>query len=261
MATRIDRALVADTALRLLNEVGLEGLTLRRIAKELDVQAPALYWHFKNKQELLDEVATEMFRRMAVPIAEAEGATWQEHLAAAIREVRRFLLGYRDGAKVFSGTRYTDSGHATPLEEMLRFCVDAGFTPRAAARAWFTVTTYTVGYVIEEQSVYPVPGGGRDPIYEPEARARRLAGHPLATEAGMEFFEDLDAGYEDGLRAVIAGIEVTLLPGPESRPVPGVGESRPASGVGESRPASEVEESRPTSGSEEGRPAPELERG
>src|SRR5262245_36093000 len=56
----LDRETVVRTALRVLDEVGLEGLTLRRIAAELDVQAPALYWHFKNKQELLDEMATTM---------------------------------------------------------------------------------------------------------------------------------------------------------------------------------------------------------
>ncbi|WP_143673537.1 TetR family transcriptional regulator, partial [Streptomyces griseiscabiei] len=44
---KLDKAQVAEAALRLLNEVGLEGLSLRLIAKELDVQAPALYWHFK----------------------------------------------------------------------------------------------------------------------------------------------------------------------------------------------------------------------
>jgi AcrR family transcriptional regulator len=42
--------------------VGLDGLTLRAIARELDVQAPALSWHFKDKQALLDEMATEMSR-------------------------------------------------------------------------------------------------------------------------------------------------------------------------------------------------------
>ncbi|MEU5421218.1 TetR/AcrR family transcriptional regulator C-terminal domain-containing protein [Streptomyces sp. NPDC001407] len=219
MATRIDRALVARTALDLLNEVGLEGLTLRRIAKELNVQAPALYWHFKNKQELLDEVATEMFRRMAEPLAAAEGDTWQQRMSAAIREMRRFLLAYRDGAKVFSGTRLTDISYATPLEHLLRDCLDAGFTPRAAARAWFTVITYTVGYVIEEQSVHPTPTTGeRDPAYDLEARARRLEGYPLADEAGREFFGDLESGYEDGLRAIIAGIEATLLPSGPAAP-------------------------------------------
>ncbi|WP_349294393.1 TetR/AcrR family transcriptional regulator C-terminal domain-containing protein [Streptomyces sp. HU2014] len=265
MATRIDRALVADTALRLLNEVGLEGLTLRRIAKELDVQAPALYWHFKNKQELLDEVATEMFRRMAVPISQAGGTTWQERMAAATRELRRSLLAYRDGAKVFSGSRFTDASYATPLEELLRFCVDSGFTPRAAARAWFTVNTYTVGYVIEEQSVYPVPDGGRDPAYEPDGRARRLAGHPLATEAGREFFEDLDAGYEDGLRAVIAGLEVTLLPGSGHHSPPERHSSSGHHSSPEHHPAPEngsPENGSPENGSApERHPAPGLDKG
>ncbi|GGR15699.1 TetR/AcrR family transcriptional regulator C-terminal domain-containing protein [Streptomyces netropsis] len=213
MATRIDRALVADTALRLLNEVGLDGLTLRRIAKELNVQAPALYWHFKSKQELLDEMATEMFRRMVPMLALPEGATWQEVMAHAAHVVRRDLLGYRDGAKVFGGTRFTDDFYAGTLESFLQVCLDAGFTTRGAARAWFTLNTYTMGYVIEEQSVYPVPGE-RDPAYDPEVRARRLGDAPLAIEAGREFFEDLEAGFDDGLRAVIAGIGVTLLPAP-----------------------------------------------
>ncbi|RLU90373.1 TetR family transcriptional regulator [Streptomyces griseocarneus] len=211
MANRIDRALVADTALRLLNDVGLEGLTLRRIAQELNVQAPALYWHFKNKQELLDEVATEMFRRMSDSLATVEGDTWQERMTASIREMRRFLLGYRDGAKVFSGTRFTDTSYATPVERILSDCVEAGFTPRAAARAWFTVASYTVGHVIEEQSVVPMPSGERDPAYDlDDGRRHRLEGYPLTAEAGWEFFDDLEAGYEEGLRVVIAGIEAAL---------------------------------------------------
>ncbi len=204
---------MAETALRLLNEVGLEGLTLRRIAQELGVQAPALYWHFKNKQELLDEVATEMFRRMSGSLTAVDTSTWQEFLTGSARVIRNFLLGYRDGAKVYSGTRFRGVGYASPVEGMMRVIVDAGFTPKAAARAWFTINTYTMGYVIEEQSVYPIPGSGeRDPAYELAERARKLEGYPLAIEAGEVFFNDLDAGFEDGLHAVVAGIEATLLP-------------------------------------------------
>lgn len=209
---RIDRASVAETALSLLNEVGLEGLTLRRIAKELNVQAPALYWHFKNKQELLDEVATEMFRRMSRPIVDVGRTTWQEFLAEYSRMLRSFLLGYRDGAKVFSGTRFTDDSYAVPLERMMTVLVDAGFPPRAAAHALHTAHTYTIGHVIEEQSVQPMPGGERDPAYDLANRARTLEGYPLAAEAGWAFFGDLDEGFETGLRIVIAGIESTLTP-------------------------------------------------
>lgn len=202
---------MADTALRVLNDVGLEGLALRRIANELDVQAPALYWHFKNKQELLDEMATEMMRRMLQPLEGIEAATWQEHLTASARVTRRTLLGYRDGAKVFSGTRFTANHHAIPLERFLEVWTGEGASVRRGARAWFTAHTFAVGYVIEEQSVYPLPGGSRDPAYDLDGRAHRMEGYPLASEGGREFFGDLDKGFEESLAVIVAGIDVTLM--------------------------------------------------
>ncbi|MEU2793031.1 TetR/AcrR family transcriptional regulator C-terminal domain-containing protein [Streptomyces sp. NPDC007100] len=216
MATRLDRKLVTDTALRLLNDVGLEGLTLRRIAKELGVQAPALYWHFKNKQELLDEMATELYRRMNEPVLAAGGGfggDWKGMLTTACLGMRRTLLRYRDGGKVFGGTRMRDWAPMQPMETYLASLTEAGFTPDRAARAWFTTYAYTIGYVIEEQSVFPVPGDPeRDPAYDQEDRVRRLgADYPLTAGAGAEMFGDTARGFEDGLRVVIAGIEAVLL--------------------------------------------------
>lgn len=211
---KLDKKQVAETALRLLNDVGLEGLSLRAIAKELDVQAPALYWHFKNKQDLLDEMATEMMRRMAAEWAgmssgEDEGADWQEALRARLRGLRGHLLRYRDGAKVYSGTHFTDLSYAEPMEANLRMLTAAGFTPEGAARAWFTAYSYTIGYVIEEQATGPDPASGAEG-YDLDARAARLAAFPLAVAAGREMFQDHERGFELGLGAVLAGIDVTL---------------------------------------------------
>ncbi|MFZ3492560.1 TetR/AcrR family transcriptional regulator C-terminal domain-containing protein [Streptomyces sp. 5.8] len=216
---RLDRATVAATALRLLGDVGLEGLTLRAIAKELDVKAPALYWHFKDKQALLDEMATEMFRRMTADLDAARPPDdWGQALEAAMRGLRGHLLRYRDGAKVYSGTHFTDISYAAPMEAHLRTLVAGGFTAAGAARAWFTAYSYTIGYVIEEQSMGPQPGSdGKG--YDLEARAERLAGFPLTAEAGPEMFRDQDAGFEAGLAAVLAGIAATLLP-PAARSAP-----------------------------------------
>ncbi|HEX6836091.1 MAG TPA: helix-turn-helix domain-containing protein, partial [Polyangia bacterium] len=50
----LSREDVLAGAMRLLDEVGLDALTMRRLAEELDVQAGAIYYHFKDKQELLD---------------------------------------------------------------------------------------------------------------------------------------------------------------------------------------------------------------
>ncbi|MFD7613643.1 TetR/AcrR family transcriptional regulator C-terminal domain-containing protein [Streptomyces sp. NPDC059828] len=208
--TKIDRARVADAALRLLNEVGLEGLTLRAIAKELDVKAPALYWHFKDKQALLDEMATEMLRRMTGDLAGPPSGDWRENLTSAMRGLRSHLLRYRDGAKVYSGTHFTDTSYAEPMEAQLRALTGAGFTPASAARAWFTAYSYTIGYVIEEQAMGPSPVNGSDG-YDLQARAERLDGHPLAVEAGTELFADHDEGFELGLAAVVAGIGQLML--------------------------------------------------
>lgn len=202
----LDRKRVADTALRLLNEVGLDGLTLRAIAKELDVKAPALYWHFKDKQALLDEMATEMYRRMAEDVPPVEGSTWQERLRTSGHGLRTALLGYRDGAKVFSGSRFTGIDHAAELQATLSVFTAAGFTLAQAVRASSTAYAYTIGFVTEEQGVQPLPGERREG-YDTEERARRMADFPLSAAAGAEIFDDYERGFEEGLALVIAGIE------------------------------------------------------
>ncbi|SEC29333.1 TetR/AcrR family transcriptional regulator C-terminal domain-containing protein [Streptomyces sp. TLI_105] len=212
--TRLQPETVAETALRLLNERGLEGLTLRAIAQELHVQAPALYWHFKNKQALLDEMATVMYRQMvADPAARPPGdVSWQERILAVNRGLRAGLLRYRDGAKVYSGARFTGTDHAADMEEQLGALVDAGFSLRDAVRASTTAYMYTLGFVTEEQGTEEAPGQTREG-FDVDQRAERLADFPLAAAAGAEIFTDYDSRFEEGLRLIVAGIQATYAPG------------------------------------------------
>ncbi|MFF8595822.1 TetR/AcrR family transcriptional regulator C-terminal domain-containing protein [Streptomyces sp. NPDC015220] len=202
----LDRRRVADTALKLLNEVGLDGLTLRAIARELDVKAPALYWHFKDKRALLDEMATEMYRRMVAGLALAPDDTWRERLLKANRGLRAALLGYRDGAKVFSGSRFTGVEHAEQLEDSLRLFTAAGFSLAQAVRAFTTAYLFTLGFVTEEQGAQPLPDERHEGFDLVEERARRLADYPLTAAAGVELFTDYDRHFEEGLALVIEGI-------------------------------------------------------
>ncbi|MFJ6010814.1 TetR/AcrR family transcriptional regulator C-terminal domain-containing protein [Streptomyces sp. NPDC092952] len=205
--SKIDRERVADTGLRLLNEGGLDGLTLRAIARELDVKAPALYWHFKDKQALLDEMATVMYRRMlAEDLPHPGPERWQDQLVAYNTALRTALLRYRDGAKVYSGARFTGTDHAAGLETHLRTMVDAGFELAQAVRASTTAYAYTMGFVTEEQGVRPMPDERRDG-FDIDERAARMAAYPLAAAAGAEIFAHYDERFEDGLRLIVAGIE------------------------------------------------------
>ncbi|MFS8200877.1 TetR/AcrR family transcriptional regulator C-terminal domain-containing protein [Streptomyces sp. CWNU-52B] len=208
----LDRKRVADTALDLLNEVGLDGLSLRAIAKELDVKAPALYWHFKDKQALLDEMATEMYRRMVAAVPLDAHDTWQERLLRSNRGLRATLRRYRDGAKVYSGSRFTGVEHGEQMEETLRLFTAAGFTLAQAVRAASTAYLYTLGFVTEEQGVEPLPGDRREG-YDMAERARLMADFPLSVQAGAELFADYDRHFEEGLALVIAGIETAYRTG------------------------------------------------
>lgn len=201
----LDRKRVADTALDLLNTVGLDGLTLSAIGRELGVKAPALYWHFKDKQALLDEMATQMYRRMVAGAALDPADTWQERLRKSNHGLRDALRGYRDGAKVFSGSRFTGLDHVEQMEETLRLFTAAGFTLPQAVRATSSAYFYTLGFVTEEQGVQPMPDERREG-YDVAERARMMAEFPLSAAAGADIFADYDRHFTEGLDLVVAGI-------------------------------------------------------
>jgi AcrR family transcriptional regulator len=201
----LDRKQIAGTALNLLNESGLERLTLSAIGYELGVKAPALYWHFKNKQALLDEMATEMYRRMVAGTPLDPADTWQERLRKSSHGLREALRSYRDGAKVFSGSRFTGIEHAEQMEGNLRLFTAAGFTLAQAVRATMTTYLYTIGFVTEEQSVEPLPDERREG-FDVGERARMMADFPLSAAAGTEIFADYERHFKEGLELVIAGI-------------------------------------------------------
>jgi len=107
-AEALDRDRVVSTAVRLLDEVGLEGLSLRRLATELGVQAPALYWHVKNKEQLLELMVEAIVDEEPLP-AIPPGQPWDTTLREHLRRLRRTLNRHRDGAMLFAATRPTDN--------------------------------------------------------------------------------------------------------------------------------------------------------
>jgi TetR/AcrR family transcriptional regulator, tetracycline repressor protein len=208
----LDRKTILGQAFSLLNELGLEGLTLRRLAARLGIQAPAIYWHFKNKQELLDEMGTQVLREVVENGPEPEPERgWEEWAIAYSESLRRTLLRYRDGAKMFSGTYLTDAGLFAGMEMSLSKLCGAGFTLRQAVVSLGSIYAYTVGFVIEEQAQTPI-AGKPDPRYDLERRDERIdkEKYPLAHAAGREMFKEADARFLGGVRLIVAGMKASL---------------------------------------------------
>ena len=211
--TALDRPTLVTAALKLLDEVGLDGLTLRRLATSLNVQAPAIYWHFKHKQDLLDEMASTALATGVRQIRLNPAMKWDKWAMAYGRGVRQILLLHRDGAKMISGTRLTDTTLYERMEQSLRVLVKAGFSHPSAVTALSTIYCYVVGFVIEEQAVCPMPGE-RNEIYNVEKRAERIDPNklPLARNAGEFLFSNFDRRFNNGLKLIVSGLATQIKP-------------------------------------------------
>ncbi|WP_440065546.1 TetR/AcrR family transcriptional regulator C-terminal domain-containing protein [Streptosporangium sp. OZ121] len=207
----LTRQMMIDTALRLLDEVGLDGLTVRRLASELGVQSPALYWHLRNKQELLDGMADAIVLAagMGPP---REGESWQDWLARRARAYRDSLRAHRDGARLVANAASLSPATIRMFDEELTAMVGRGFTPVLALRTITALTRYVNGCVLQEQTERQASSG--TPADRFAALAELLDGGMEATllvafrESGGSFGED---AFEHGLRTLIDGTAAALV--------------------------------------------------
>ena len=209
MSKGLAKAEIVRAALETLDAEGLDGLTLRKVAARLDVQAPALYWHVRNKLDLLDEMGTEVWRRVSLRMAEwAVDVPWREGMAAYGRVMREELLRHRDGAKMAAGTRLTDVEILRRGEPRLARMVAQGFTVRSAMQANVLLHNFVIGFCIEEQAVIQAKATG-DETYSLENRDERVdsEAYPLIAEAGREIFEEDERRFGDLVELILIACE------------------------------------------------------
>jgi TetR/AcrR family tetracycline transcriptional repressor len=209
---KVNRDILARGGLALLNEVGLEQLTLRKLGDALAVQAAAMYWHFKGKDELIDEMATVVLAEAGAALSSGrKQLDWKETAAAFGAVLRKTLLRYRDGARMVAGTRLTDTQYMKAAEAVGSRVHEAGFSVRQTVVLLSTIYNYTLSFVMEEQAVFPMPGE-RSEKYDLQKRKESLAADalPLLIQAGPILFDRFDRRYREGLELILQGASLQL---------------------------------------------------
>ncbi|WP_183154667.1 TetR/AcrR family transcriptional regulator C-terminal domain-containing protein [Streptomyces shenzhenensis] len=146
----MNREIVVTEALNLLDEVGLDAVSTRQLAKRLRVEQPSLYWYFRTKKDLLAAMAqAAMAPHANAPLPTPED-DWRAWFLENTRSFRRTLLMRRDGARLHAGS--TPTADLDRIRRKMSFLIDSGVPERDAQMAMLTASRFTVGSVLEEQA-------------------------------------------------------------------------------------------------------------
>ncbi|WP_406124187.1 TetR/AcrR family transcriptional regulator C-terminal domain-containing protein [Streptomyces sp. NBC_00989] len=145
----ISRTAVVDAALDVLDEQGLDKVTMRAVADRLGVQHNTVRWHAENKQRLLVLMSDAIFTGLDVTTLPSQ---WEDRFRALAHWSRRALLAHRDGARLVSGIATTEINTYRLGDTMIQTLLDAGFPPRTAAWANWTVFYLILGITQEQQA-------------------------------------------------------------------------------------------------------------
>jgi TetR/AcrR family tetracycline transcriptional repressor len=205
----LTQADVVRAAVALLHDGGLAGLTLRRLASTLGVQAPTLYWHVRDKRHLLDLMAVHIMSEALTPAMRepAPGQPWWDWLAQRARALRAAMLAHPDGALVVAGNRPT-ADVLPDVERQLAALVRAGFTPGEALRSLWVIGAYVGGDAIEVQAeaARPTEAAEDDKALAKEIRSGAF---PVMAAAMADRTDD-DARFEEGLALLLDGLRARL---------------------------------------------------
>jgi AcrR family transcriptional regulator len=158
----LTRDQIVAVAIRLIDQEGLDAFSMRRLGRELGAGATSLYWHVKNKEQLVDLVLDELIGEVVADVAVVEG--WRPQLTEVARAVRRVLLRHRRVAPLLGERPTIGPKSLDAAEFVMRTLLDAGFDERSASMASGALVNYAAGFAMFESKS---PGGTGD---SPEAR-------------------------------------------------------------------------------------------
>jgi AcrR family transcriptional regulator len=207
----LDQAQVVRAALELLDEVGMDELTMRRLAERLDVKAPSLYRHVRDKDELLVLLADQISAE--IPLVRPKG-TWQEQLIEIAWNARRGMLAHRDGARLLANTPPFGPNRLRHIENVLRILRSAGLNARDASRAAHVCNNFVTEFAADEARFAAFAGESKAARRKLSADVRRhfkslpRDEFPTLIElADALAADDADGNFQFGLDVLLRGLE------------------------------------------------------
>ncbi|UTI63036.1 TetR/AcrR family transcriptional regulator C-terminal domain-containing protein [Paraconexibacter antarcticus] len=196
----LSRERVLDAARTLIERDGAGALTMRRLGREVGVEAMSLYNHVSNRDAVLDGLGEFLMSEV-----DAEpGADWRESCRDFAAQLRAIALTHPATFSLVGLRPLRSAAALAPVERLLQNLVAAGAAPDQALAMYRTLASFARGYAMAEVTGFTVDAStpsGRRPL-----RALPRADFPILRERLKEL-EPLrsDAAFTAGLDAMLDG--------------------------------------------------------
>ncbi|MFI9383139.1 TetR/AcrR family transcriptional regulator C-terminal domain-containing protein [Kutzneria sp. NPDC052558] len=145
---------VISAAFATLEQEGLEGLSLRGVARALGAHLNSVSWYVKTKASLIEKMADTIVGSVNVRDLPADPL---QQVRTVIGRYRRAMLSHRDGGRLVAGT-YTSGDRTLRVAEVIvGGLLAADYTEEEAARLCWALVYFTLGLTQEQQT--PPPAG------------------------------------------------------------------------------------------------------
>jgi TetR/AcrR family tetracycline transcriptional repressor len=144
----LTREAIVDAALLVLDAEGVDGLSMRRVGERLGAGAASIYWHVRNKDELLQLVFERVISEIELPVPDP--SRWREQLRMLVAQMRAVLNRHRDVARLTLGRVPTGPSLAVFTEWLFTLLTPVGIPDRVIAYLGDLFGLYVGAFSFEE---------------------------------------------------------------------------------------------------------------
>jgi len=203
--TPLSKERVLRAAIELADSEGIEALSMRRLAKELGVEAMSLYNHVANKGEILAGIIDLVAGEFDLPSDKSDWKVAMRRNAISSRDV---LLRHRWATSIWM----TQGGGPARLRNgdwMLRTLREAGFSPELIYHAFHILESYVLGYTLQQLN-FPYKGEELAGLAADFLKQIPVEDYPDLVEHIHQHIEPHDeetSGFELGLDLILDGLD------------------------------------------------------
>ena len=146
----LTRERVLQAALRLADQGGIEALSMRKLGQELGVEAMALYYHFANKEQVLDGIVDLVFGEIELPVA---GADWKTAMRRRAISVHDALARHRWAIGMMESRRNPGPANLRHHDAVIGNLRAAGFDMAMVAHAYSALDGYIYGFALTKMNL------------------------------------------------------------------------------------------------------------